>query len=173
MKLRCVLLGGLRALLLGLLFCSLPAAAGPKEGQPAPRLIATSMDGRSFDTEALQGKVVVIGFWATWCSYCRQELADLDRFNRKHGGDGLVVISINVDDEKKLEEVRQLSAGFSFPVVAQKAAAFKDYGRIWRLPLTFVIDRQGILRRNGWESEPSVSYQLLEEMLAPLLKEAG
>lgn len=145
--------------------------AAPKEGAAAPRAQVKTLAGQTLDTEALKGKVVVIGFWATWCTYCRQELADLERFYQRHGSDGLEIISINMDDAQQVDEVRKIAAGVSFPVALQRDAAFKGYGRIWRLPLTFVIDRRGILRRDGWDSEPSVTYKQLEETVGPLLKD--
>lgn len=159
------------------IFCLLAAtialAAAPKEGKPAPRAQVRTLAGETLDTDTLRGRVVVIAFWATWCTYCHQELAELDRFYRKHQVDGLAVISINMDEEQNLAEVRKMAAGFSFPLALYKDAQVRDYGRIWRLPLTFVIDRRGILRRDGWDGETVVTYKLLEDTIVPLLKEAG
>jgi len=46
---------------------------------------------------------------------------------------------------------------------------YSDYGRIWRIPSTFIIDKQGILRKNGMTGDASVDTKLLEEIVTPLL----
>jgi hypothetical protein len=46
----------------------------------------------------------------------------------------------------------------------------KGYGRIWRLPLTFVIDRRGILRKDGWYGDPLLDMATLERTVTPLLR---
>ena len=45
----------------------------------------------------------------------------------------------------------------------------QKFGRIWRVPVTFVIDQNGVLRRNGWEGDPIVDESILEKTVAPLL----
>ncbi|HEY6896799.1 MAG TPA: TlpA disulfide reductase family protein [Rhodocyclaceae bacterium] len=156
-----------------LLFAALAQAAGPKEGEPAPRLTATTLSGQHFDSAALRGKVVVIAFWATWCTYCRQELADLDAFQHQHGKAGLEVLAVNMDEPETVAQVPAIARTWNFPSALQAKTAAAGYGRIWRLPLTFVIDRKGVLRRDGWDSETAVSRKQMDEVLLPLLREAG
>jgi thiol-disulfide isomerase/thioredoxin len=157
---------------LGLLLAVAHAhAAGPKEGEPAPRLTATTLAGQPFDSAALRGKVVVIAFWASWCTYCRQELADLDAFQRQHGKEGLEVLAVNMDEPETLDKVPAIARNWSFPTALTAKTAAVGYGRIWRLPLTFVIDRNGVLKRDGWDGEAAVSRKQMEETLLPLLAE--
>lgn len=150
---------------------SIAVAGGPALNAPAPHATIKLLDGRTLDTEALRGKVVVIAFWATWCAYCKQELTDLAAYYREHAPQGMEVIAVSADEAEDLAKVRERAAGYPFPVALMADAQLKDYGRIWRLPLTFVIDRRGMLRRDGWSDSPAVTRQQLDDTITPLLRE--
>jgi hypothetical protein len=59
---------------------------------------------------------------------------------------------------------------YSFDAAFGRDASFKGYGRIWRLPLSFVIDRHGILRKDGWSGEAGIDEASLERDITPLLQ---
>ena len=145
-------------------------AAGPKVGQPAPAAKFKTLDGEQIDLASLRGDVVILTFWATWCQYCRQELGDLSDYYRDHRSEGLRVFAISADDAPDLAQVQQRARDYPFPVAVAGDADVSRYGRIWRLPLTFVIDRSGILRRDGWSDMPAVTRAQLEDSVTPLLR---
>ena len=76
-----------------------------------------------------------------------------------------------MDDPKDSAKVREVTKGYSFPVGFGYNADMKGYGRIWRLPLTFVVDRKGILRKDQWYGDPGLHLQTLDETITPLLRE--
>jgi peroxiredoxin len=80
------------------------------------------------------------------------------------------VIAISMDSAKYLPTVKKMAQGFSFFTAHQSQAKVPGFGRIWRLPSTFVIDRQGVLRKNGHEGDPEVNTELLETLVTPLLR---
>jgi thiol-disulfide isomerase/thioredoxin len=146
------------------------AAAAIQEGKPAPALEAKLLDGQSMSLASQAGKVVVINFWATWCAPCRAEMPALDAFYRKHRDEGLVVIAVSLDQPADEAKVRQVMKAFSFPAAIGSESDFKGYMRIWRLPLTFVVDRAGVLRKNDWFGDPGLDEALLEKTVTPLLQ---
>jgi thiol-disulfide isomerase/thioredoxin len=145
------------------------AGATLHEGKPAPALEAKLLDGKSFSLQDAAGKVVVINFWATWCAPCRAEMPALDAFYRKHRDEGLVVLAVSMDEPDSEARVRDVMKAFSFPAALGPQSDFKGYVRIWRLPLTFVVDRSGVLRKNDWYGDPGIDEALLERTVTPLL----
>jgi peroxiredoxin len=157
------------AALLLLAWASLACAA--TEGKPAPALRATLLDGTTFSLADSAGKVVIVNMWATWCAPCREEMPALDAYYRLHRDQGLVLVALSMDDPKDSAKVREMTKAFTFPVGAGYNAEMKGYGRIWRLPLTFVVDRKGILRKDQWYGDPGLDSQLLDHVVSPLLSE--
>jgi thiol-disulfide isomerase/thioredoxin len=152
-----------------LLWCATPAGA-VSEGKPAPPIEAKLLDGRSFTSAEAAGSVLIVNFWATWCVPCRQEMPALEAYYRQHRDEGLKILAISVDDPKDESKVREVMKAFAFPGALGRDANVKGYGRIWRVPLTFVIDRQGVLRKDGWYGDPGIDGPLLEKTVTPLLR---
>jgi thiol-disulfide isomerase/thioredoxin len=140
------------------------------EGAPAPALGGTLFDGSRFSLADHAGKVVLLNFWATWCAPCREEMPALDAYYRRHRGEGLEMVAISMDSPKDEAKARELMRAFSFPAAFGRELNIKGYGRVWRLPLTFVIDRQGVLRKDGWYGDPLLDMAILELTVTPLLR---
>jgi len=155
-------------LLLGL---ALPAAANDiVVGRPAPPLTLQTLDGRSLSTEALRGKVVILHFWSSWCVPCREEMPLLSNYVAAHPRQGLQVLGFSLDNPGTLAEVRRIASTLNFPVGLLGSAWAGGYGRMWRIPVTFVIDRDGILRHDGWQDEQEpLTAAKLESIVTPLL----
>ena len=144
-------------------------AKPPEAGKPAPSVEAVTLDGAKFSTTDQIGKVVIVHFWATWCAPCRSEMPLLDAFYKQHRNEGVEVIAISLDDPENLTQVKSVMAAFSYPGALLTQTQAKGYGRLWHIPLTFVIDRQGILRRNAWKAAPTVDAADLDAEVLPLL----
>ena len=162
-----------RLLLICCLGAWLQAAAAEVEvGAPAPEIQARLLDGGSlFRLSSNRGKVVIVNFWATWCAPCLAEMPALEAYYKKHQSEGLEILAISMDDPRAIAAVRAMAMKFSFPVALKSEADFKGLGRIWRMPSTFVVDRDGILRKNGHAGEAEVSLPLLERVVTPLLRQ--
>ena len=162
----------LRSLVLPLLLWTFAGPAGAiSEGAPAPALHGMLFDGTHFSLSDYDGKVVVLNFWATWCAPCREEMPALDAYCLRHREEGLEVVAISMDNPKDEAKARAMMQAYSFPAAFGRELSLKAYGRIWRLPLTFVIDRQGVLRKDGWTGDPLLDAVTLEKVVTPLLRE--
>ena len=161
----------LSLIFLGLfIFIQAPANA-IEEGKTAPAFSANLIDGKSFTLEAAKGEVVIVNFWATWCPTCRQEMPAIESYYQKHKAQGLLVIAVSLDDPADEAAVRDVMRNFTFDAAMDGKSQHKGYGRIWRLPLTFVIDRKGILRKDGWYGPVGIDQPLLDKIVTPLLEE--
>jgi cytochrome c biogenesis protein CcmG/thiol:disulfide interchange protein DsbE len=145
-------------------------ARDPEEGKPAPRAEAKLLDGSTFSLAGQSGKVVILNFWATWCVPCRKEMPALETYYEKHRSEGLEMLAVSMDAPKDEAKVREFMRAYTFPAAMARDAEVKNYGRIWRIPLTFVVDRQGILRKDAWHGDPIIDLGQLEKMVTPLLK---
>jgi thiol-disulfide isomerase/thioredoxin len=144
------------------------AAAPPAVGQPAPALIVPQLDGRMFDLKALRGKVVIVNFWATWCSPCRAEMPRLDAFYRRYHGRGLELLGLSVDDANDRGTVVQVMKSFSYRGALAASARTNDFGPPLAVPMTWIIDAAGIVRARLVAGN-AVTEQSLEQAVLPLL----
>ena len=139
-------------------------------GGPAPEVEAKLLDSPvRVQLSANHGKVTLINFWATWCAPCKAEMPAIQSFYDKHKAEGLEVLAISMDDARDLAEVRKVAQAYSFPIAMKSDANFKGLGRIWRMPSTFVVDKHGVLAKNGSTGDAEVSLPLLESLVTPLL----
>jgi thiol-disulfide isomerase/thioredoxin len=109
---------------------------------PAPDFKLTALDGKPLTLAALQGKVVLLNFWATWCGPCRAEIPDLVALQDRYSG-RLQIIGLNVDDEEA--DIKQYveETGINYPVAMTSNDVRMQFGGIPALPTSFVLDTQG------------------------------
>jgi thiol-disulfide isomerase/thioredoxin len=144
----------------------------PLADRGAPELSAPALDGSRWRLTDRRGQVVLVNFWAGWCSSCLSELPALNRLGARLAGRPLVVVGVNVGEPQR--RVRTLAAqhGIGFPVLLDpEQAAFRRWG-VTVLPTTYVLDAQGRLRLTGvgsldWD-DPAVTAPL-----AALIDEAA
>lgn len=85
----------------------------------APAFELRSLSGQRVSLEDYRGRPVLLTFWATWCSACRTELAEMQRLHEAYQDDGLVVLAISIDNPKTQSKVKPTvrSQGWTFPVL--------------------------------------------------------
>jgi thiol-disulfide isomerase/thioredoxin len=133
-------------------------------GQPAPDFALRSLGNENLRLSEHLGEVVVINFWATWCGPCRQEMPLLDELYSKYRLVGLVLLSVNIDDapDRAIEMAQALKV--SYPVLLD---ARKDVSRAYQvgtLPLTVLIDREGIVRYVSEGYKPGYEKRYAEKL---------
>ena len=155
----------------GLNFGAPANAALPPEGSAAPAFEVRAIDGRNLSNDSARGKVIVLHFWATWCHPCREELPLLDAFYRAHRDQGVEIISVSIEDARDLARVQAFTKGYAFPVAMVGDAKVADYGPVPFLPLTFVIDRKGVMRKSSWTGNQKINAASLDRYVKPLISE--
>lgn len=150
------------------------AANALRVGEPAPLAMLVALDGQHISTSELLGRVVILTFWATWCSPCREELPLLSSYATKHAAEGLTVLGFALDAPDNVHEVQRVAQTLSFPVGFLADSSLPGYGRIWRIPVNFTINREGRLIDNGWKDKESTwTPARLERIVTPLLNSPG
>jgi cytochrome c biogenesis protein CcmG, thiol:disulfide interchange protein DsbE len=145
------------------------ALAETEIGQQAPPLTAKELGGGTFDLAALHGKVVIVNFWATWCAPCRQEMPALNAFYQQHHGQGLEMIGISADLPRERSDVVKVMKAFSYPAAMLRDAEVNGFGRPASIPVTYVVDANGVVRARFSPDETGVTEQQLDTTVLPLL----
>lgn len=133
-----------------------PAAfAGmPAPGQQAPAFTLPGLfDARAVSLKDLQGRVVLLNIWASWCTSCRDEMEDLMAVQEQYGPRGFSLVAVNIDNApasavdflQRLESRTKKKPGFILLYDRDKTVP-NDY-RQRAMPTSYLIDRQGIVRK--------------------------
>ncbi|MDP9043906.1 MAG: TlpA family protein disulfide reductase [Pseudomonadota bacterium] len=151
--------------LAGLTLCRSQVA----DATEAPSISGTLLDGSAFSTPQYKGKVLLLNFWATWCGPCRDEMPAIDAYYQAHRARGFEVLALSTDDLKNEDKVREAAKPFSFPVAMLKTSRLTGFGRIWRMPVSAVLDRGGGLVKQDWFVDPKLDAGTLDPVIEPLL----
>ncbi|MEM9457958.1 MAG: TlpA disulfide reductase family protein [Myxococcota bacterium] len=140
-----------------------PASDRPP-GPPAPALTGTTLDGAAIDLTSLQGQVVVVDFWASWCDPCREAMPHLQALQDALGSRGLVVIGVSVDETEDEARAFAKSAGIEFSIVHDADQGIAQAWQPPKMPTTFVIDRDGTIAATFAGYTPAEGERLRAEV---------
>jgi len=142
-----------------------------KEGQPAPALTLSTLDGGRTSVADYRGKLVVLNFWATWCPPCTLEMPSLEALWRRYRDRGLVVIGVSVDRgaPRALLEPYVRNLKLTFPILLDPDSKTSDRWRVTALPATFLVRPGGEVAgmATGAREWNSDEMQALVEHLLP------
>jgi peroxiredoxin len=104
----------------------------------------TDLEGKAWSRKSLQGKVVLVNFWATWCPPCRKEMPDLDSLYKQFQKQGLVILAISDEDVGKVKPFIT-GHGISYTVLLDPGRKVNTLFHVMGIPKTFIYDRSGKL----------------------------
>jgi peroxiredoxin len=112
----------------------------------APALTLVDLSGNKIVTSNYAGKVLLINFWAAWCTPCAEEIPQFIALQDKYRAQGLRMIGISMDDQDRA--LREFCEKYkvNYPVIAGNQKIAEAYGGILGLPTTFLIGRDGRIR---------------------------
>jgi thiol-disulfide isomerase/thioredoxin len=126
-----------------LLLVSVWAFAGDDDNEPAPRFRAKTLTGENFNNESVKGKVVLLEFWTTWCSYCRDEEALVEKIDKEFANRGLLVLAIDVAESKKTVKKYLEQHPRACRIVLTEDTNLAAMYQATAYPIYVVIDRDG------------------------------
>ena len=133
----------------------------PKQiGKPAPDF--TLVDGRqTLQLSSYRGKVVVLNFWATWCPPCIEEIPSLNQLQRQMPQ--LVVLGVSMDEDADAYRQFLTEHQIDFMTIRDPARRINALYGTKRFPESYVIDRNGQIRRKfisaqDWTSPEIMNY---------------
>ncbi len=137
-------------------------------GKPAPNWELKTPDGRVVSLKQLRGKVVVVQFWSTWCTFCRHAMPEVQKLNERYQERGVVMVGINCWDEhgKPAEFAKMMNLSFDVLVGGDKVA--EEY-LVTGLPTFYVIGVDGNIVHAGSGAD---HHQALSKPIEAALKAA-
>jgi len=123
--------------------CEALSPMGP--GKRAPSFTLTRLDGTQVRLTDLDGKVVLLSFWASWCAPCVIEFPAIERLARRFADRGLVVLAVNLDETRQTVEEFRKASRTKLDLVLDDGSAARDYW-VDSIPTLVVIDREGVVR---------------------------
>ena len=156
-----------RSLLVLLLLAASASWAVPEVDQPAPALKGMLFSGKPFDLKEMRGKVVLINFYSSYCSFCAYEIGNLETFYEQHHDEGFEVIVVGIDSLEDRHRVERMLGIYGLPGVMADDLEQSGFERKYPTPTAFVIDREGILRSR---TRGSKTRPYFAEHVLPLLR---
>lgn len=118
-------------------------------GSRLPEFSAKDLQGHAVSSADLQGKVVLIDFWATWCEPCKKEMPGYQKLADRYGTRGFAVVGFKAnmmpDTEEPVGFARKI--GVHYPLVLATDDLLQKFGGLEGLPTTLLYDRKGVLRK--------------------------
>jgi peroxiredoxin len=144
-------------------------APGSSEAKVAPAFDLPDLNGGRVSLASLEGKVLVVDFWATWCGPCIQEIPEYAEFWRRNQPRGVEVLGVVMESgspDEILDFVREYRIPYRQLLGDDEVAS--DFGVNQGLPTTFVIDQEGVIRSKILGSPPTKFEKLQETVDAAL-----
>ena len=116
-----------------------------------------TLDGRDFSFAQLEGQVVVVNFWASWCAPCRRELPRLDALHREMSAQGASVVAVSIDQSADNARRFAKTGRLSMPVAHDGPSGLARTLDLRHVPATVVLDRDG---RIAWSTGRSDDAEL-------------
>jgi peroxiredoxin len=117
--------------------------------KPLPDLTLTALDGSPIRLADFKDQIVFLNFWATWCVPCQDEMPALQKLQDEHGADDVRVIAVTDPTSGQTEDdIRTFMSTYHLTLtvaLSSDTALYQQFG-VAQIPITFIIDRAGIVR---------------------------
>ena len=123
-------------------------------GRAAPDFVLKAPDGSQVRLSDLQGKPVLVNFWASWCTPCRQEMPEIVKAYDAQKGGGLVVVAVDLQENGDEIDAFAREFGMTFPIVIDRnggvADAWRIGGPVEGIPSSYFLDEHGVVQARAF-----------------------
>jgi len=146
---------------------SLCLSTGLEEGEDAPDFTIEDVDGVSHSLEDYSGRVLVIEFFATWCTYCTDQLPEMKDVREKYKDGEVAILMVDNDDRESKDKVADYRVKYDIPwPVAHQGGSMAQEYLVDAIPTTVVIDQDGQVQ---YYHTGSTTAEKLEKAIDPLV----
>lgn len=139
--------------------------------QPASTTVSPSQQQLAALLSQNKGKVVLLDFWASWCSPCRRSFPWLIEMQNTYREQGLTIIAVNIDVERADAKKFLTDFAVNFNIIYDPDAVIGRQYQLKGMPSSFLIDKEGIVRyqHTGFVIDKLDQYeQHIKTLIAPL-----
>ena len=158
---------GLRLLLVAGVLLPLTAPA-ELVGEPAPDFVLKSVSGTNLRLSEYRGRVVMLGFWASWCGDCRAQLRSLEEMFELADDAGFEMLTISLDGDRRQAVDVASSMKLSFPVLLDPTGSVGEMYEVNSMPHVALVDRDGVIRAEFAGFRRGVREDYMEQIRALL-----
>lgn len=128
--------------------CAATEARPPQVGEPIRDYAAATLEGDTISLSSLEGDVVLLNLWATWCGPCRAETPYLQSVFEEHADSGFQIVGISMDTGDAADDVAMFVDEYdvTYTILHDPRMLGMELYQVLGLPATFLIDREGVLR---------------------------
>lgn len=157
--------GIVRLFVLALLLLVVSCSTGftPQKEKTAPDFQLKTLDGQVVTLSQFRGKPVLLNFWASWCQPCREEMPYLQQIYNNNKDKGLVFYAIDIGESPDTINKFFQDNSLFMPVLLDSDKSVSQSYQITGIPETFLIDKNGIIRK--WQIGAYPNAQAIENDL--------
>ncbi|MCF2532494.1 TlpA family protein disulfide reductase [Yinghuangia soli] len=132
-----------------------------------------TLDGSTLDLASLQGRIVVVNVWGSWCAPCRREIPDLQRGHEAYQDKGVSFVGIDTRDDAAQAKSFIASSRVTYPNLVDDGsgslvAKLVGIVPLQAVPATVIVDRTG---KVAWKASKPIDYATLADGLDAVLAE--
>lgn len=144
--------------------------SAPQKGFQAPDFTLSDLDDNQIKLSDLQGKIVIVNVWASWCKPCQYEMPAMQKIHNKYSQDELVLLAVNNTYQDNFNDVLNFiqNNGLTFPILLDLEGKVSNLYQVQALPSTYFINQKGIITDiviGGPMSETLIESKILEMVI--------